>query len=136
MIATTPITSTPTLTLLGIGNRVVFSCACNLAICNTCKSSRPVSEDILPAAEFIEIDISGDTQSIFLWEHRAPTRYKWRFHALALMTAERPQFTAGQRMRRRRAIFDPADVEGAGFEVDLLPTQVDDLGRPKAMPEG
>jgi hypothetical protein len=79
MIATTPITSTPTLTLLGIGNRVVFSCACNLAICNTCKSSRPValprgptiqdvclSEDILPAAEFIEIDISGDTQSIFL----------------------------------------------------------------------
>jgi hypothetical protein len=71
-----------------------------------------------------------------LREHRAPTRYKWRFHALALMTAERPQFTAGQRMRRRRAIFDPADVEGAGFEVDLLPTQVDDLGRPKAMPEG
>jgi hypothetical protein len=31
-------TSTPTLTLLGIGNRVVVSCADNLAICNRCKS--------------------------------------------------------------------------------------------------
>jgi hypothetical protein len=43
MIATTPMTSTPTITLLGIGNRVVVSCADNLAICNTCKSSRRVS---------------------------------------------------------------------------------------------
>jgi hypothetical protein len=57
----------------------VVSCACKLDICNTCKSSRSgalpsgptiqdvcLSEDILPAPEFIEIDISGDTQSIFL----------------------------------------------------------------------
>ena len=38
MIATTPMTSTPTLTLLGVGNGVVVSCADNLAICNRCKS--------------------------------------------------------------------------------------------------
>ena len=38
MIATAPMTSTLTLTLLGIGNGVVVSCADNLAICNTCKS--------------------------------------------------------------------------------------------------
>ena len=37
IIATTPMTSTPTLTLLGIGNRVVVSYADNLAICNRCK---------------------------------------------------------------------------------------------------
>ena len=44
MIATTPMTSTPTLTLLGIGNRVVVSCTDNLAICNRCKSfGRPLS---------------------------------------------------------------------------------------------
>jgi hypothetical protein len=38
MIATAPMTSTLTLTLLGIGNGVVVSCTDNLGICNTCKS--------------------------------------------------------------------------------------------------
>ena len=52
------------------------------------------------------------------------------------MAAERSQFTAGQRMGGRRAILDPADVQRAGFEVDLLSAQVDDLGCPQAMPEG
>jgi hypothetical protein len=43
MIATTPMSSTPTITLLGIGSRVVVSCADNLATCNACKSSRPLA---------------------------------------------------------------------------------------------
>jgi hypothetical protein len=40
MTATAAMTSAPTLTFLGIGNRVMVSCAGNSAISNTCKSSR------------------------------------------------------------------------------------------------
>jgi hypothetical protein len=38
------------------------------------------------------------------------------------MAAQRSQFTAGQRMRSRSAILNPADVQGAGFEANLFPT--------------
>ena len=46
MIATASMTGTPTLTLLGIGNGVVVSCADNLAICNTCKSFGLVRQSV------------------------------------------------------------------------------------------
>jgi hypothetical protein len=49
------------------------------------------------------------------------------------MPSKCSQFTAGQRMSGRRAILDPTNVQGAGFEIDLFPTQVDDLRRSQAM---
>ena len=45
-----------------------------------------------------------------------------------------PQLAAGQRVGAWRAVLDSADVLGRGFEVDLLPAQVDDFGRPQAVP--
>jgi hypothetical protein len=42
MTASTPMTSMLTLTVLGMDDRIVLSRACNLDICNTCKSSRLV----------------------------------------------------------------------------------------------
>jgi len=51
------------------------------------------------------------------------------------MLAQCPQFTSGQGMRARRAILHPANVEGGGFEVDLLPTKVRDFSRSQPMPE-
>jgi hypothetical protein len=40
------------------------------------------------------------------------------------------------RVCARRAVLDPADVQHGAGEVDLVPAQVADLGRPEAMPEG
>jgi hypothetical protein len=37
-------------------------------------------------------------------------------------------------MRGRRAALGPADSHGGGVEVDLVPTEVDQLGDPEAMP--
>ena len=37
-------------------------------------------------------------------------------------------------MRAWRAVLDPADVKGRGFEVDLLPAKVHDF--PQAVPVG
>jgi hypothetical protein len=39
-------------------------------------------------------------------------------------------------MRARGAVLDPADMEHAAFEIDLIPTKVADLGRPQPVPEG
>ena len=36
----------------------------------------------------------------------------------------------------RRAVLDPPDVEDGGPELDLVPSQVAQLGRSQAMPEG
>jgi hypothetical protein len=36
-------------------------------------------------------------------------------------------------MRAWRAVLDSADVQGRGFEVDLLPAQVNDFGRSQAV---
>ncbi len=39
-------------------------------------------------------------------------------------------------MRARRPVLDPPHVEHSAIEVDLVPAQVADLGRPQPMPEG
>ena len=52
------------------------------------------------------------------------------------MPAQLAELPAGQWVRARGAVLDPADVQGRGFEVDLLPPKVHDLGRPQAMPIG
>ena len=39
-------------------------------------------------------------------------------------------------MDTRSARLDSADVQGRGFEVDLIPPQVHDFGRSQAMPVG
>jgi hypothetical protein len=39
-------------------------------------------------------------------------------------------------MSAGRALFDPADVQGCGFKVDLIPAQIDQFGRSQAMPIG
>jgi hypothetical protein len=59
-----------------------------------------------------------------------------RLRAVSLVSAQGPQFAAGQLMRARFPILDPADSQQRGFEVDLFPTQVDQLGRSQAMPVG
>src|SRR6266536_3756835 len=56
--------------------------------------------------------------------------------SLALQPAQRPQLPAGQRMRRRRACLGPADVQDAHLEIDLLPAQIHELGRPEPVAEG
>jgi hypothetical protein len=53
------------------------------------------------------------------------------------MPAELAHLASAQRMRRRRAVLGPTDVQDGHFEVDLLPpTQVHDFRRSKAMPVG
>jgi hypothetical protein len=37
------------------------------------------------------------------------------------MAAELAHLTPAQRVRGRRAVLGPTDVQGCGFEVDLLP---------------
>ena len=43
---------------------------------------------------------------------------------LPLQPAQRPQLVATDRMGRRRALLDPADVQVRGVEVDLIPAKV------------
>ena len=40
------------------------------------------------------------------------------------------------RVRRRRPLLDAADVQGGGCEVDLLPSEIDQLAGPKAVAVG
>jgi len=40
-----------------------------------------------------------------------------------------PQFFAEDRMRAGSALLEPADVQGGGSEIDLLPAQVGQFGR-------
>ena len=39
-------------------------------------------------------------------------------------------------MRRRRALLDPADVQGRGVEVDLIPAKVGEFGHTQAVAVG
>ena len=55
---------------------------------------------------------------------------------LALQLPKGTHFQAGQRMGRRRALFDSTDVQDCVFQVYLLPAQVNQLGGPQTMPEG
>src|SRR5262249_8193236 len=55
--------------------------------------------------------------------------HEWRAVALALMLAECPQLTAGQRMAARGAILDSTGAQDCRFEVHLLPTKVNHFGR-------
>ena len=55
---------------------------------------------------------------------------------LALEPAQRPQLAAGQRMDGFGAALDPADMQAAVGEVDRVPAQRDQLGRPQAVPIG
>jgi hypothetical protein len=54
---------------------------------------------------------------------------------IALKAPQRAQLGAGERMRARRPALDPADVKVGRLEVDLIPTQVDQLGNPETVPE-
>ena len=55
---------------------------------------------------------------------------EWRLGAFPLVLAQLAQLAAGQRVRAWGAVLDPPDVQGRGFEVDLLPAQIDHFGRP------
>src|SRR6516225_2135667 len=57
------------------------------------------------------------------------------FAALALKFAQRPEFSPRKRMRRRRAILDPANVQDCLIKIGLPPTKIDKLRRPEPMPE-
>jgi hypothetical protein len=61
----------------------------------------------------------------------------WRLRVLlALKPAQRPQFIADNRVRRRRAALVAPDVHHAGGKVDLVPTQVNQFGDPQAVAIG
>jgi hypothetical protein len=51
----------------------------------------------------------------------------------ALQAPKRAQLIANDRVRRRRPMLDAADVQGGGREVDLLPSQIDELAGSKAV---
>ena len=53
---------------------------------------------------------------------------------LALKPPQRPQFVSEDRMGARGALLDPADVQGGGGELHLIPAQVHQLGDTEAMP--
>jgi hypothetical protein len=55
---------------------------------------------------------------------------------LTLSAPKRAQFIANDRVRRRRPLLDATDVQGGGREVDLLPSQIDQLAGPKAVAVG
>ena len=57
------------------------------------------------------------------------------FAALSLKFAQRPEFSPRKRMRRRRAILDPTNVQDRLIKVGLLPTKIDKLGRAEPVPE-
>jgi hypothetical protein len=54
----------------------------------------------------------------------------------ALYVPKRAQLIANDRVRRRRPLFDATDVQGGGREVDLLPSEIDQLAGPKAVAVG
>ena len=64
------------------------------------------------------------------WRAALRHEHEGRRRALAVMLAQLPHFPAGQRMCAGRAVLDPADVQGRGLEVDLLPAQIHHFGRP------
>jgi hypothetical protein len=53
-----------------------------------------------------------------------------------LESPQRPQFIAEDVMCAGRALLDPTDVQGGRPEVDLIPAQVNQFGRPQAVPIG
>src|SRR5262245_65603676 len=55
---------------------------------------------------------------------------------LALKPTQGAEFTAGERMDRGYAAFEPRDVQPGMGEIDLLPTEGAQLGRSQSMPEG
>src|SRR5262249_41607181 len=55
---------------------------------------------------------------------------------LALETAQGPQLSAGQWMDRLGAAFEPPDMQAAMGEVDGVPAQRHQLGRPQPVPVG
>jgi len=71
---------------------------------------------------------------------RRPTlrrKYERRFGLLlALEPPQRPQLIAEDRMAAGSARLDSADVQDRGFEVDLIPPHVHQLGCPQPMPVG
>ena len=52
------------------------------------------------------------------------------------MATELAHLTPAERMGGRGAVLGPPDVQGRGFEVDLLPAHVHHFGRSEAMPVG
>ena len=55
---------------------------------------------------------------------------------LPLQPAQRPQLVATDWMGRRRALLDPADMQGRGVEVDLIRAKVGEFRHTQAVPEG
>src|SRR6516165_2598369 len=70
----------------------------------------------------------GERRAALRGEHEGRLRF-----LLALQLAQRPQLVAADGMRGWRALLDPADMQGGGGEVHLVPTQVDQLAHPQAM---
>jgi hypothetical protein len=56
------------------------------------------------------------------------------FASLASKFAQGSEFPPSKRMRRRRAILDPTNMQERLIKVGLLPTQIDELGRTRSEP--
>jgi hypothetical protein len=59
-----------------------------------------------------------------------------RGRLFALQAPERPQLVPLDRVNAWRSPLGAADVQAAGIELDLVPLQIADLGRPQAVPIG
>ena len=55
---------------------------------------------------------------------------------VAILGAQRPQFATSQGMGGRVAALCPANVQGGGLEVHLLPPKIADLNGSQAMAKG
>src|SRR5262245_38999133 len=55
---------------------------------------------------------------------------------LTLQTPERTQFVALERMHARRPVLDPAHVQAASSQLDLMPLQIAQLRGAQSVPEG
>ena len=60
------------------------------------------------------------------WRPAFADEYEWGFGLLlALQPPQSPQLPSSQWMRRRTATLESTDVQDRVFEVDLIPTKVD-----------
>jgi hypothetical protein len=59
-----------------------------------------------------------------------------RRRTLAVEPTQCPKLVADQRVRARSPVLDPPHVKHSPVEVDLVPAQVADLGRPQPVTKG
>src|SRR5277367_2000394 len=71
---------------------------------------------------------SGERCAAFAGEHERRLRL-----LLLCQPSESPQLIPPDGMRGWRSLLDPADCQGPGVEIDLIPSKINQFGGPQAM---